>query len=312
LECTRLIPRLVLGTQFLDAKAAARNWLVRTSLSMRRLVLALAVAITFGTTPAAAQTTPRPLLLLLHGSSQQGADALYETQLDKRAEELNAIVLAPSGQGGLWRPSDLTPLQALIKTAIADGTADAARIVVAGFSNGGDMAWRLACSPEVPIAAVVVAGMPIAKSIAAGCAASQPVRVMVFGGTADPLVPYHGGALPIFDGFGVLSTDQTAAFWATRNDCTHGPFTVESRPATPRDRVAVNQIEWQGCRAPVQLFSLVGGGHVWPNQPGFHALSYQRLRGPISRSVDTVHEIAKLIAELPSGLAEQEFTGLNQ
>jgi len=249
--------------------------------------------------PAFAQSNPPPLVLLLHGSSQSGADILYETQLDKRASEIGATVLAPSGKGGVWRAEDLPSLQALIKSAIETGQADPSRIVVAGFSNGGDMAWRLACSDAVPIAAIIAAGMPIQKSISANCEAKKPVRVLIFGGTADPLVPYRGGALPIFDGFGVLSTDDTAAFWAKHNQCAAGPFTRESRAPTGSDRVGVNQIEWQGCQAPVALFSLVGGGHVWPNQPGFHPLSYQRLRGPISRSVDTVSEIAKLIAALP-------------
>eukprot|EP00004_Rigifila_ramosa_P004522 TRINITY_DN149_c0_g1_i3.p1 TRINITY_DN149_c0_g1~~TRINITY_DN149_c0_g1_i3.p1 ORF type:complete len:136 (-),score=12.84 TRINITY_DN149_c0_g1_i3:374-781(-) len=73
---------------------------------------------------------------------------------------------------------------------------DSRRVYAAGMSNGGNMAYRLACHASDVFAAVVsVAGAsPWFTDFAENCNATRPVSVMQFHGTADEISPYEGGA----------------------------------------------------------------------------------------------------------------------
>ena len=69
---------------------------------------------------------------------------------------------------------------------------DPRRVYAAGMSNGAMMSYRLACERADRFAAIgPVAGL-MAEKLAASCAPSQPVAVLSFVGTEDPLVPFQG------------------------------------------------------------------------------------------------------------------------
>ena len=84
---------------------------------------------------------------------------------------------------------DTTWLASLPKAISARVPIDLKRVYIAGFSNGGMMAWKAACQrPDVFAAAEVVSGsllVPCAKSVVHVLDAHDP--------THDCIVPYHGG-----------------------------------------------------------------------------------------------------------------------
>lgn len=97
-----------------------------------------------------------------------------------------------------------------------------------------------------------------------------------FHGTADRMVPYHGGSSwvaprPWPD------VPKWAAKWARRNRC--GTEPVESAVAAD-----VTRSEYTNCAddAAVMLYTIKGGGHSWP---GGQPLP-EWFVGPTSRRVD--------------------------
>jgi polyhydroxybutyrate depolymerase len=152
---------------------------------------------------------------------------------------------------------DVRFISDLIDTLKASYNIDATRIYANGLSNGGGMSFVLSCTLSDRIAAV---GMVAAAQTSSWrwCTDERPVPMIAFHGTADPVVPYNGGASWIsprpFPG-----TPMWAARWAKRNRCGDNP--LESTAA-----VDVSQREYTNCAdgASVVLYTIHGGGHTWP------------------------------------------------
>jgi polyhydroxybutyrate depolymerase len=129
------------------------------------------------------------------------------------------------------------------------GSIPVADVFVAGMSNGGGMAGRLACDA----ADLVTAAAPVAAAHTSEmCSPSRPVPVVAFHGTGDLIVPYRG-----FAPLGLPPIEAWAAAWAQRNGCT---------PESVREGVAddVEVRSWGDCGADVVLYTVDGGRHGWP------------------------------------------------
>lgn len=165
------------------------------------------------------------------------------------------------GRGaGLTR--DVRFISALIDTLEAAYNIDPTRIYVNGISNGGGMAFVLSCTLSDRIAAVGM--VAAAQSLPwTWCTDHRPVSMIAFHGTADPIVPYHGGPSgdpfnPVKDTF--PDVQEWAASWARRNRCGANP--VVSAVVAPD----VTRFEYMHCPedARVMLYAVQGGGHSWP------------------------------------------------
>jgi polyhydroxybutyrate depolymerase len=153
---------------------------------------------------------------------------------------------------------------------------DAASVVGVGYSNGGQMVFRLLHdAPELLAGAVVVAAtMPDRAGFLGEFSekAERPVPVVLVAGTADRIVPYEGGrmawwARKAFKVGGVaLSAPATAEYYAHRNGLT-APPTVRVLPSRSTARSAPRMEETayrEPGRPPVTLYTVLGGGHTVP------------------------------------------------
>lgn len=232
--------------------------------------------------PSRRPTTPSgtlltyPLIILLHGSSGSGGDIRALSNMDSVGDANRLVVAYPNGirgSGGLF-PSDWNAGTccgaagreniddvAFIRSMIAELSnkmpIDKRRVYVAGFSDGGRMAYRLACEMATQIAAIgVVAGSLRDES----CAPARAVPVIAIHGTDDPIVPYDEDSdtpyrQPVS---GVGATLPPAVqFWIAQNGCSTGATTAHSA------RVA--HTTFSGCvGAEVAFYAIDGGGHSWP------------------------------------------------
>jgi polyhydroxybutyrate depolymerase len=152
---------------------------------------------------------PAPLLVLLHAYSSDAAavDDYFHLQpvLDERA----VLYVVPDGtpdRAGdrFWNATDACCdfyhsgvddsgyLHEVIRQAENQYTVDPRRIFVVGHSNGGFMAYRMACDHSDTVAAIVsVAGAMYDD--ARKCSAAHAVSVLQVHGSADGVVPYQGG-----------------------------------------------------------------------------------------------------------------------
>lgn len=219
----------------------------------------------------------RPVIIVLHGSTVASGAALRARRnlgVESFARDMGAIVVYPDAQDGSWlrpkpgkpEPNDAAFVRALATRLIDQGVANPRRIYVAGISVGGMLAMKVACEHADLFAGAgaFVANMP--ADIGANCAPSRPISFLLMNGTADPMMPYHGGAAQLAGGpRDVLSTEATLAIFAKAAQCTgQRSTTYPDRDQNDGSRVIVER--GTGCKAPVELVRVEGGGHTIPGR----------------------------------------------
>jgi polyhydroxybutyrate depolymerase len=214
------------------------------------------------------QSEPVPLVITIHGFAQWPANHMSVSQWNPIADREGFIVVYPSGTGFPKRwlafpqqefasSKDVMFISDLIDTLSAQYNIDLSRIYVNGLSNGGGMTFLLGCELADRIAATgTVAGafvLPMEQ-----CAASRPMPLIAFHGTADPIVPFQGGPSRGFD-LPFPYIPQWMAARAELNDCGPTPLAL---PANGE----VNGVRYTGCLedAEVIFYTIEGGGHTWP------------------------------------------------
>lgn len=267
-----------------------------------------------------ARLSSRPALLLaLHGTLGSGARFRRRTaySFDRLADAHGFVVVYPDGYERHWNDcrrmarysartenvDDVGFVRALVARFQESHAVDPQRVFAVGFSNGGQLGYRLALeAPElVRGVAALSASLPAPENLA--CAESKrPVSVLVMNGTDDPLNPFTGGPVSVF-GFGkrgpVRSTLETAHYFAGLA----GGIGPHREPLTDSEvEPWVERISW---KAPdgvhVALVAVHGGGHVVPQSVS----RYPGFLGPSARGFDGPGEVWRFFAQLlPEGLRE--------
>jgi polyhydroxybutyrate depolymerase len=219
---------------------------------------------------------PHPTVIVLHGHLGWGAQTARSTGFVEAASRHGFAAIFPDGLKRQWNdgrrggetggPDDVAFLRALATRLIADGIAQRGRIYFAGISNGGMMSFTMVCEAPDLVAGVgtVIANMPEGLP---RCA-PRPMPVVMFNGTADPMVPYAGGQVGLRGGRGeVWGTERTAALFAKVDGC--GPTRSSRLPHQGLDTTTVDKIVWSGCRpgTAVTLYRVNGGGHAYYSRP---------------------------------------------
>ncbi|MCE3555681.1 hypothetical protein LWC33_30085 [Pseudonocardia sp. RS11V-5] len=129
----------------------------------------LGTARTFRTvTPAHAFAEARlPLLIVLAGRGEGGWTALRTTGFLPLARSGRAVLAYPDGVGRSWnagagccglagrqRPPDTAFVAAVAATSVRDLPIDPSRIYLAGYSNGGKLAYSVLCADPARYAGV--------------------------------------------------------------------------------------------------------------------------------------------------------------
>src|SRR5262245_21620187 len=152
-----------------------------------------------------AQYDRAPTVIVLHGALISAEFTLSWYGFTEEGARAGFATVYPRGLGQLWNDGrdavwastadDVGFLRKLARALVARGVADPARLYLAGVSNGGMLALRMLCeAPDLFAGAgVIIASMP--GGVGAGCHLRKPMPVIMFNGTADPLIPYGGGAV---------------------------------------------------------------------------------------------------------------------
>jgi polyhydroxybutyrate depolymerase len=220
-----------------------------------------------------------PLVLLLHGIGTSSDRMESIVGLQPVAEERGFLYVHPEGTRDaagdpFWNATDgccnaydapvddSAYLEAVIEKVKAAYTVDPGRIYIVGVSNGGFMAYRMACDHADTIAAIVsVSGATFLDQ--SRCRPSQPVSVLQVHGTADQIVPYDGGELIPGHPFPAAAT--TVADWAAYNGCGSDLVPTGSRldldTRLPGDETDVSRFD--GCPAggAAELWAVTGADH---------------------------------------------------
>jgi len=211
---------------------------------------------------------PLPVVMVFHGYGQEGGNMVPAAGFNTLADDEGFLVVYPNGSGSAgdssWNAGDCCGFAfadgidepAFVRRILSDlgqwAAIDPRRIYATGFSNGGILAYRLACDMAGTLAAVA----PVAATLFYdACRPSEPVSVLHIHGSADETVPVAGGGAgdtvwpPVEAGI---------AAWAEFDGC--GP-----EPLTERVGIAT-RIYYLGCArgSAVNLYLLDDVGHRWP------------------------------------------------
>jgi polyhydroxybutyrate depolymerase len=244
--------------------------------------------------PAAA-----PLVVMLHGGFGTGAQAQRSYHWDAQASTGHFVVAYPDGLDRAWNTGggccgvpgrtgadDIGFIVEMVSTIEHAVPVSPRRVYATGISNGGIMAYTLACRSTI-FAAIG----PDSATELGGCRAPARPSVIHIHGTADQNIPYNGGP-----GGGVAHIDGPAipalnASWRQIDRC--------AAPAVKTIGVVTTSIA--GCPAgrSVELITIAGAGHQWPGAvPGPLA---QRLLGldPPSTALNATQVIWRFFAAHP-------------
>ena len=243
---------------------------------------------------------PAPLVLVFHGGGGRASGIAPHTGFSALAEREGFVVAYPQGLNGRWNDGrgyaathdDVGFVQALLDTLGRELAIDPRRIYATGISNGAMFAYRLACDLPGVFAAVAPVAGAMPADLAPACSHTQPVSVLAFQGTADPLMPYAGGGGARRR---VLSAERSIAFWATASGCTAAPVTTDE-PDQITDGTRVRRTVYGACREgrSVELYTIEGGGHTWPGGPPVGGSV-----GRVTREVDATPLIWAFFAQHP-------------
>jgi polyhydroxybutyrate depolymerase len=219
-------------------------------------------------------------VVLLHGYGMSGQAQENSMDFLPWSDQLGFLYVYPDGtvdEDGFrfWNATDACCdfygtgvddsgyLRALIDEIVALLSVDTERIFVLGYSNGGFMAYRMACDHADIIAAVAsLSGTTFADP--ADCEPSAPVRALQIHGTDDPAIDYQGGATDMGAYPGAV---ETAEIWATYNNCStvpdlsQPPLDLDSLLPGNETEVAVYG---DGCDEGgiSELWTIVDGDHM--------------------------------------------------
>ena len=242
------------------------------------------------------------LIIALHGTGMN-ADKMRQWtafEFDQLADQKGFVVIYPNGYKGNWNDcrsdapfpakkeniDDVGFIQSLVDKFKKDYGIDPSKVYVFGFSNGGQMALRLAMETPSLIAAVSAISANLPTSATCSCKLEgQTSRVMLATGTKDPTNPYNGGNVTLF-GFEkigtVISAQASAESLAKRNGIITKPSTEKVQNLKKEDIYTERQSWTKAGQAVVELYTIYGCGHVIPQSK----FRFPRLMGETSKSFD--------------------------
>ena len=202
-----------------------------------------------------------------HAARRTGGNRLYPDGFQTTWNDCRKASPQPARRMNI---DDKSFIDAMIEKQVADNRIDRKRIFAAGWSNGGQLAYRLGLERPEQFAGVasISASRPTAENLAC-TPTDKPIAVMIINGTADPINPFNGGEVRIgFSSLGtVLSSRETGQYFARLNGITAQPVTTRLPHRTPSDPTSVDQTTWsEPGKPPVVLYGVNGGGHVVPNR----------------------------------------------
>ena len=238
--------------------------------------------------------TTVPLVLNMHGSGGTAAQQELFSGMDAEADAAGFIVAYPqglirSGQGFDWNipgvpllggayppknaANDMQFLSLLVGVLQDRYCVNPSRVYATGFSGGARITSQLACEYSNIFAAVApVSGLRRPTP----CPTIRSVPIVAFHGTGDPVDPYNGHG----QAYWTYSVPQAERYWASQDECS-----THAATSTPDPGVTLTTYSHCGGGAVVELYSITGEGHEWPDGPHLKK-AITRALGPQSTAVN--------------------------
>jgi polyhydroxybutyrate depolymerase len=244
--------------------------------------------------PAAVYGQPLPLVVNMHGATQNDFLEELTSNMDPNADQNGYLVVYPDGTRiskvltpdpvaknaqygwnaglccGLPSTEHLDSvgfLEKVIAAVAARTPVNLRRVYMTGISNGGMMAYAMAAEASDHVAAIAsVSGQVELPTIHP----SRPVPTMEFHSINDPIAFFNG--TPSKNPKLVLSVMEGIRQWVKADGCSTTPH-VGAEIVGAAGSISVGEsatpLTYTHCKAgtEVALWRFTGSGHVWPGSP---------------------------------------------
>ncbi len=214
----------------------------------------------------------RPAVIILRGGREKGARLRRIFGLEELPRSSGAVLIYPEPLVGRWGDApgpearrDSVFIHDLIGKFVARGIADRGKVFLVGIGTGGMMALRLACDEMNHFAGLAVIGASMPADLETACKPAHPLPLMMIAGTADTVVPFHGGKTSLPHGkTELLSIDATLGLFGKAAGCAGGMTTTVFPNKDPRDGTRAYLDRLNNCAVPVEAVRIEGGGRALP------------------------------------------------
>ncbi len=229
---------------------------------------------------------PAPLVVGLHGYTSDARELESYLRLTPESERRGFVYAYPDGSiddrgERFWnatdaccdfsgaQPDDSRYLSELIAALQDSYRIDRARVYLIGHSNGGFMAFRMACDHADQVAAIVSLNAATWNDTAR-CEPSEPVSVLAVHSSTDETIAFGGG---VNGSTAYPSAATTVTQWLGYNRCDRAGRDAPALDLVtdlPAAETSVRTYE-QGCAggSAVQAWTVNGGTHVPLLGPAF-------------------------------------------
>lgn len=248
-----------------------------------------------------------PLLIFLHGAGGSGRGFMNGIRPHEVTDSAGFITVYPDGMESQWTigcgdcnfaealSADDVPFLWTLAEHLAESLPlDLNRIYVAGYSQGGSLAYLYGCTSPHPPAGIAVAGSLIFRRVGEECDPAAPFPVVVTHGTLDPMAYYSGFG----DEAPYIPVPETVELFAEAMNCSLQPNRTEI-PDTAGDYTTVTAFRFPDCDpgGGVLHFRVNEGGHSWPGDTG----PWSPIVGLHSRNLDLTREMIRFFTEVEEG-----------
>lgn len=243
---------------------------------------------------------PSSLVVMLHGGFGSAEQAELVYGWDRQAERDGTIIAYPDGIGRSWNAGgccgaavardvdDVAFIEAMVAEISRGLDVDPRRTFAAGMSNGGILAYRLACESGLFAAIAAVSATMLVE-----CHPPGPVSVLHIQGALDGSVPPDGSPGAGTQQIDGPPLDEVIAFWRGIDGCAEPTTGAYGDPQ-------VLAVDASDCAhgTEVLLLEIADAGHQWPGAPSSEIRD--ELGGdPPSQRIDATIEIAAFFAAHP-------------
>lgn len=257
----------------------------------------------------------RSLVLCLHNENEtaESMQRITRRSFNRLAEQNGFIIGYPEALNKYWNDGredsislshyndidDVGFINRLIDYGIDSFGVEPGHVFVAGFSNGGLMAYRLACALPDRIRGIGAVSASLALDQLVDCDADTTISVIMINGTRDPQMPFDGGEMMV-DGLSqgsVLSSEATVQYWLDENDCKEKVSKRDMPNANTLDETRSERFIYSNCAGheKVMWIKVSNGGHTWPGGRQYRS---EKAVGKTSKDFNAAVELWKFFKGL--------------
>lgn len=205
------------------------------------------------------------IAILLHGApgTPKKVNTIFDAKLIGNTQ--NLLVATPQGINRFWGwdsvndtaniLDDVNFLSSAIDNLKVEYNVSSNKVYIIGYSAGGFMTYKLACTiPEKITAIVALAGQ--FRGEFTKCSTSTPVTMHHIHSYVDNEVPIEGRELGQ-----IRSVEDTVAHWQIKNGCSNTFETIQQAKVTGVSSGTTTQV-WQNCIKPVTFSEINNVPHT--------------------------------------------------